>query len=97
MTSQNLRVVAYSTLGVIVLILLVLITFLYFSGRQNNTVPVATRINIGGVSSSEANNPFNVSLLNSGAYKGLDRTLVEEGKIPVPVPQNRGKANLFGI
>ena len=97
MNSQNIRVVAYSVVGVLVLILVGIVSYLYLSSKQPTLVQQTARLNVGGVSSNEANNPFNVSVLNSGAYKALDKSLVNNDKLPVKVPENRGKANLFGI
>lgn len=97
MNSQNIRITAYSAVGVLVLVLIGIVSYLYLSGRQPAVVQQATRLNVGGVSSNEANSPLNVSVLNSGAYKALDKSLLDADKLPVKVPENRGKANLFGI
>jgi hypothetical protein len=97
MNSQNIRIVAYSTVGVLVLVLVGIIGFVYLSGKQSLSTQQAVKLNVGGVSSNDANSPFNVSVLNSGAYKALDKTLMDSGRLPVKVPENRGKANLFGI
>jgi len=97
MNSQNIRVIAYSAVGVLGLLLVGVVGYLYLSSRQPFTVQQVARLNVGGVSSNEASSPFNVSVLNSGAYKALDKSLVDADKLPVKVPENRGKANLFGI
>lgn len=97
MNSQNIRISVYSVLGAMVVILIGITSYLYLSGSRPSTVGQTTRLNIGGVSSVEANNPFNVGVLNSQAYKKLDKSLLEADKLPVKVPENRGKANLFGI
>lgn len=97
MTTQNIRVIVYSVVGALVLILAGAVTYLYLSGRQPIGQQQVARINVGGVSATDANNPFNVGVLNSDAYKALDRSVVDTNKLPVKVPENRGKANLFGI
>ncbi|MDO8512705.1 MAG: hypothetical protein Q7S57_05505 [bacterium] len=97
MNSQNIRVVAYSAVGVLVLVLVGIVSYIYLSGRQPAGLQQVARLNVGGVSSNEANSPFNVAVLNSGAYKALDKSLLDADKLPVKVPENRGKANLFGI
>ena len=97
MTSQNIKITVYSVVGVLVLVLIGVVGYLYLSGRQPVGLQQVARLNVGGVSSTEANRPFNVSVLSSGAYKNLDRSLLDANKLPVRVPENRGKANLFGI
>jgi len=97
MNVQNIRVTVYSIVGVVGLVLVCAVGYLYFSGKQPIGVQQAMPLNIGGVSSAEANSPFKVGVLGSSAYKGLDRSLLDAGKLPVKVPENRGKANLFGI
>jgi hypothetical protein len=97
-STKNIRVIAYSTVGVLVVVLIIVLAYAYYPSmkKTSDIVPVQ-HIKIGGVSPVEANSPFNVGILNEKSYKNLNRSLLESGKLPVNVPENRGKANLFGI
>jgi hypothetical protein len=97
-STKNIRVIAYSTIGVLVVVLIIVLAYAYYPSikKSADIIPVQ-HIKIGGVSPMEANSPFNVDILNDKAYKNLNRTLLDTQKLPVGVPENRGKANLFGI
>lgn len=97
-SSKNVRVIAYSTIGVLVVVLIIVLAYAYYpnAGKSGDISP-AQHIKIGGVSPVEAGSPFNVDVLSEKTYKSLDRSLLDAQKLPVNVPENRGKANLFGI
>lgn len=92
------RLIAYAIIGVLLIVLVgILIYGQVFVGRQpaERTVPRAS--SVGGVSQREAVQPFDVRLLESPAYRALNRSLLEAGRLPVPPPPSRGKANPFGV
>jgi len=97
-STKNVRVVAYAAIGVLIVVLIIVLAYAYYpSSKVSISIAPVQHLKIGGVSPVEANSPFNVGVLNEKAYKNLNRSLLDEGKLPVNVPENRGKANLFGI
>jgi len=97
-STKNVRVIAYSTIGVLVVVLIIVLAYAFYpSSRKSEGVSPVQHIKIGGVSPVEAGSPFNVDVLSEKAYQSLDRSLLDAQKLPVNVPENRGKANLFGI
>lgn len=97
-STKNIRVIAYCAIGVLVFILIGVLAYLYYPNVNKSADTSQIRhIKVGGVSSVEANNPFNVNVLSEKAYKNLSRVLLDANKIPVKVPENRGKVNLFEI
>jgi hypothetical protein len=97
-STKNVRIIAFSAIGVLVVVLILALAYAYYpnSGKSTDVAPVQ-HIKIGGMSSIEAGKSFNVSVLNEQAYKNLNRSLLDSNKLPVDVPENRGKVNLFGI
>jgi len=95
---KNVRVVAYSVIGVLVVVLIIVLAYAYYPSKsESNSVTQVQHMKIGGISSAEANSPFNVEVFSEKAYKNLNRSLLESNRLPVGVPENRGKANLFEI
>jgi hypothetical protein len=94
---KNIRIVAYSVVGVLVVVLIIILAYAYYPSSKGEGSAQVQHIKVGGVSSTEASNPFNVDVLSEKAYQKLNRSLLDAKKLPVSVPENRGKANLFGI
>lgn len=88
---------AYGTIIALTAVFLVVLVYLQISrGRELVPVqPTTGSINVGGLGPSAAARPFNVGILRDPRYQSLDRSLLDQGRIPVPPPGGRGKPNIF--
>lgn len=87
------------TYGIIAVLFLVFIAIMVYvqvlsTGREETTV-TGPGVSVGGLQSSAAAQPFAADILRDPRYQGLDRSLVEQGRLPVRPPPARGKPNLF--
>lgn len=94
--TQNIRNVVYGVLVVLVLILLGVVSYSFYSGQTVEPLVQVQNVKVGGVDAVTVSSPFEMDVLNSAAFKNLNRSLFDANKVPVKVPETRGKANLFG-
>ncbi|TSC63202.1 MAG: hypothetical protein G01um1014106_550 [Parcubacteria group bacterium Gr01-1014_106] len=89
--------IAYGTIGLLVIVFLVVLVYLQVSrGRESVSTPSATgAITVEGLGSSTAARPFDVTILRDPRYQAFDRSLLDQGRIPVRPPAGRGKPNIF--
>jgi hypothetical protein len=50
---------------------------------------------VEGLRPEAAAQPLNTEVLNDPRYQDLDRSLFDQGRLPVPAPAVRGRPNLF--
>lgn len=91
------RKIAYSIVGFLVVALVGVLAYSQFIGARKDVVPRAAVARVGGLRSDEASQPFDVVVLQDPRYTSLNRALLDAGRLPVPVPQSRGKPNPFGL
>lgn len=94
LTRQQLA--AYGLVGgLVVLFLGVLAYNQWLRAGPSEAPPARTAVSVEGLPASVAARPLNTEVLRDPQYQALDRSLVDQGRLPVPVPATRGKANLF--
>lgn len=87
--------ISYSIVAVLAAVFLLVLVYLQVQ-RGNEQVPKAAEpVAVGGLSPEAAAKAFDVGILSDSRYKALDASLFDAGRVPVPVPQSRGKPNLF--
>ena len=87
---------AYGTVAILAVIFLVVLVYLQISrGRERVSVQVPETVTVEGLASSAAARPLDVTVLRDPKYQALDRSLIDQGRLPVPPPATRGKPNLF--
>lgn len=87
---------AYGTVAVLLAIFLMVLVYLQISrGRDRVSVPPTEAVTVEGLASSTAARPFNTTVLRDPRYRALDRSLIDQGRVPVAPPPGRGKPNLF--
>ena len=87
---------AYGTVAILAMIFLVVLVYLQiFRGRERVTIPPPKTVTVEGLVSSEASRPFDTTILRDPRYQALDRSLLDQGRVPVPPLPIRGKPNLF--
>jgi hypothetical protein len=98
MQPTRLQKIAYSLIGLLVVILLgVVIYTQLIAGGEERLFPLEDVETVGGLRPDEARQPFDVGILQNPQYTSLNRSLLDAGRLPVPPPSSRGKPNLFGL
>ncbi len=97
MESKKIRTVVYGAVGLLAVVLLIIVAYVLFLNNQTPTFVPTQNVSIGGVSQTDASSPFNAAVLERSDYRNLNKSLMNDNKVPVNVPENRGKPNLFGI
>lgn len=88
--------VAYGLVAVLAVVFLGMLVYLQISkGRERVVVPPPATVTVEGLASSVAARPFDTAVLRDSRYQALDRSLIDQGRLPVPPPATRGKPNLF--
>jgi hypothetical protein len=90
------RKIVYGIVGILAVVLAVTLVVSQIVGRESNIV-VDEVARVGNLTSDQANQPFDVTVLQAPEYAELNRSLVDNGRLPVPPPPTRGKPNPFGI
>lgn len=87
---------AYAIVGVLLVVFIGVLLYLQIvrvAGRRE--APVSAPTVVEGLRPDVASEPFDTSVLQDPRYQELDRSLFEQGRLPVPVPAVRGRPNLF--
>lgn len=87
--------VSYGIIAALVAVFLAILVYLQFQ-RGSEEIPTPRKpAAVEGLSPAEAAKAFDVGILSDARYKALDSSLFDVGRVPVVVPQARGKPNLF--
>lgn len=81
--------------ALLVLLLGVLVYTQWMRAVPSGLVPSSPAVSFEGLPSSVAARPLQAEVLRNPQYQALDRSLIDTGRLPVPVPAVRGKPNLF--
>lgn len=88
--------IAYGIIAVLALIFVVVLVYLQvLRGGERVDVPASPDASVVGLRPDVAAQGFQVEILKDQRYLELDRSLLDTGRLPVPVPGARGKPNLF--
>ena len=88
--------IAYGIIAVLAGVFLLILVYLQVSaGRERVAVSPSAPLTVEGLASSAAARPFDTTILRDPRYQALDRSLIDQGRLPVPPPAVRGKPNLF--
>lgn len=90
------RIIVYAIIAALLVAVVGLFVYAQFTGNVEVASPQGSVASVGGLSSDEASQPFDVAVLEDPQYTSLNRSLLDAGRIPVAAPQARGKPNLFG-
>ena len=91
------RKIAYGIVGFLIVALVGVLVYSQLVGGEEEVTPREEVAKVGGLRSDDASKPFDVGILQDPQYTSLNRALLDAGRLPVPVPQSRGKPNLFGL
>lgn len=87
------------TYGIIAILFLVFVAIMIYvqmlSTGSEDGGAATPAVSVGGLQSSDAAQPFDAAILRDPRYQGLDRSLIEQGRLPVRPPPARGNPNLF--
>lgn len=88
--------IAYVMIGVLAVIFFgVLLYMQVLRGALEVPVETARPTSVEGLKPGVAAQEFQTDILADPRYQALDRGLLDQGRLPVPPPQGRGKPNLF--
>lgn len=91
--TQKLSYIVLAILGAVLIVVLVYLQVQRVIGRMQR--PVLQPTVVEGLRPEAAAQPLNVEVLNDPRYQDLDRSLFDQGRLPVPAPAVRGRPNLF--
>lgn len=87
---------AYLVIGVLFLLFIAVMVYVQLAARPTTTeIPLSGGVSVGGLQSAAAAQPLDTQILRDPRYEALDRSLLDQGRLPVKPPARRGKPNLF--
>ncbi len=87
--------ISYGIIAVLAVAFIGVLSYLQLQGPDRSAPLQERPLNVGGLNAAEARQAFDVGILSDERYRSLDHSLFDAGRLPVPVPQARGKPNLF--